>query len=479
MRTRAANGRSGQGTRRRKTQANSGLTPQTPDPRGAAFQVRRGAARVVRAVTDQRQLFDAAFADALGHDLEGLDARDTAFARLIAVTVLRRLSQIDAALASVMDKPLDDRAPFARAIMRVATAELVFLDIAPHAAIDTAVRVMKAHGRSRHFGGLANAVLRKLSSTRDDLRNQFARDGAMDDGHWLAQRWTRHWGADRAAKIALAHTREPALDLTLAKPQAPLPEGLDGVALSTGTFRAQHSGRIESLPGYADGAWWVQDAAAALPARLLNVSKGERVLDVCAAPGGKTAQLISAGAHVTALDISKTRMKRVRQNLTRLDLKAELVTADIFAWTPDVPFDAVLLDAPCSATGTIRRHPDIPLLKDESDIAELVVQQKAMLRRVAEFVRPGGRLIYCVCSLELDEGETRVADFLAENSAFRLAPIAAETHDVPAEMVTHDGMLRTFPFLEVPHLAGDGTSPGIDGFFAALLVRSDPSVTGG
>ncbi|MEO0618749.1 MAG: transcription antitermination factor NusB [Pseudomonadota bacterium] len=436
--------------------------------------MRRGAARVVRAVTDQRQLFDSAFADALNHDLKDLDARDVAFARLIAVTVLRCLSQIDAAIASVMEKPLDDRAPFARAVMRVATAELVFLDIAPHASIDTAVRVIKAHARSRHFGGLANAVLRKLAGVRDALRERFAHDGALHADNWLFQRWARHWGAECAERLALAHTLEPALDLTPASPDGSMPDGLDGVMLATGTFRAKHGGRVETLPGYNEGAWWVQDAAAALPAQLLGSVTGQRVLDVCAAPGGKTAQLIKAGARVTALDISKTRMKRVRQNLARLGLDAERVTADIFAWAPETPFDAVLLDAPCSATGTIRRHPDIPLLKSETDIDALVTQQKAMLRRVAEFLKPGGKLVYCVCSLEPEEGEVQIADFLAENSTFRLVPIAHGTHGISAAMLTEDGMLRTFPFVDVSYRDSDGCSPGMDGFFAAVLERLHP-----
>jgi 16S rRNA (cytosine967-C5)-methyltransferase len=285
-------------------------------------------------------------------------------------------------------------------------------------------------------------------------------------------RWTATYGTETARAIAAAHAQEPALDLTVKNDPARWAAALGGRVLSTGTVRALVHGPVSGLPGYHEGAWWVQDAAAALPVRLLGDIKGKTVADLCAAPGGKTAQLAAAGARVVAIDRAESRIDRVRANLNRLGLPAEVVTADILAGNPaqwpETVFDAVLLDAPCSSTGTIRRHPDIPWRKQPDDIAALAVLQRALLARAAEVVRPGGLLVYCTCSLEPEEGIEIVADFLARDGGFRRRPISAPELNLSDDMVTPAGDLRTLPCgLPDP----DPRMAGLDGFFAARLER--------
>jgi len=252
---------------------------------------------------------------------------------------------------------------------------------------------------------------------------------------------------------------------------APSLDALDGMKLRTGSLRLANAGRVDALPGFDAGDWWVQDAAAALPARMLGDVNRQTVLDLCAAPGGKTAQLCAAGGVVTALDSSKARMPRVAANLARLGLEATLVVADALSWDDPTLFDAVLLDAPCSATGTIRRHPDIPLLKRETDIQELAAQQQAMMRVAARRVAPGGRMVFCTCSLEPEEGIAQIAPFLSAEPDFSIEPASAEALGVPENWITADGFLRTLPSFAVPVHGRTQTSFGLDGFFAACLRR--------
>jgi 16S rRNA (cytosine967-C5)-methyltransferase len=268
------------------------------------------------------------------------------------------------------------------------------------------------------------------------------------------------YGRDVVTAIETVQALEPPLDLTL-RPGFPSPEG---EVLPTGSLRLTAFGQISTLPGYAEGGWWVQDAAAALPARLLGARPGERVLDLCAAPGGKTLQLAAAGAEVTALDISPPRMARVTANLARTGLAARTVVADALEWEPEERFDAILLDAPCSATGTIRRHPDLPHLRKESDVATLAALQDRLLDAAWQMVAPGGRLVFCTCSLLPEEGEERAAAFLARTPDARRWPFEVEEVGDPA-FRTAAGELRTRPDL----WAGRG---GIDGFFALRARRA-------
>ena len=299
---------------------------------------------------------------------------------------------------------------------------------------------------------------------------------------WLWQSWISAYGEDTARAIASSHLTEAPLDITpkTAADARHWAEQLAATLLPTGTLRRAVDGRIEALPGYADGVWWVQDCAAALPARLLGDVRGKRVLDLCAAPGGKTAQLAASGANVTALDISTPRMERLGANLARLSLEAEVIVADAAIWKPEgeppALFDAVLLDAPCTATGTIRRHPDIPHLKRPADIARMAALQARLLAHAADLVAPGGCLVYCTCSLQPEEGPVRVADMLAARPDLARRPILAAELAGQASWLTADGDLRTLPCHPMPsgHPVGAGSplSGGLDGFYAARLVRS-------
>ena len=277
------------------------------------------------------------------------------------------------------------------------------------------MRLVQADRRAKHFAGLVNAVLRRVA--RGGAQHLAGMDTALlDTPDWLMARWIKNYGDETARAIALANRQEPALDLTVKSDPAHWASAFGGRVLPTGSVRAVVHGPVPSLPGYQDGAWWVQDAAAALPARLLGDVAGRTVADLCAAPGGKTAQLAAAGAQVTAVDRAPKRLERLKQNLARLSLAAETVVADVAEWQGG-PFDAVLLDAPCSSTGTIRRHPDIPWLKREADIAALAALQRRLMANAVELTKPGGTLVYCVCSLEPEEGSDLVREFLAARAA--------------------------------------------------------------
>jgi len=280
-------------------------------------------------------------------------------------------------------------------------------------------------------------------------------------------RWTAAYGAATARAIAAANRSEPALDLTVKRDPKHWAEKLGGRVPPTGSVRLVATGAVSALPGFAEGAWWVQDAGASLSVRLLGDIRDRRVADLCAAPGGKTAQLALAGAHVTAVDRARARLQRLRDNLARLALKAEIVAADVEKWSAD-PFDAVLLDAPCSATGTIRRHPDVPWLKNAEDIVKLSALQRRLLDRAVALTKPGGTLVYCTCSLEPDENEAIVADLLARTPHVRRAPIAAAEVFGCAQFISKEGDLRTLP-CHFPD--SDSRFAGIDGFYAARLLK--------
>jgi 16S rRNA (cytosine967-C5)-methyltransferase len=385
--------------------------------------------------------------------------------------VLRRLGTLRQLIGSCLERGLPADAPRAETALLLGAAQILFLEVPDHAAVDLAVRLCQADRRATHFAGLVNAVLRRLA--REGAQQLAALDTVrLDTPEWLLSRWIAAYGEPTAIAIAHAHVGEPALDLTVKSDPEHWASELGGRVLPTGTVRALVHGPVSALPGYEEGAWWVQDVAAALPARLLGDLAGKSVADLCAAPGGKTAQLVSAGARVIAVDRAGSRLARAKQNLERLKLSAELLTADILALDPaqfpPAAFDAVLLDAPCSSTGTIRRHPDIPWRKREADIAALATVQGALIRRAADLVKPGGLLVYCVCSLEPEEGSTVVTDFLATDARFRRVPIAAPEVGGLAELLTPAGDLRTLPC----HLADPDPRMGsLDGFFAARLQR--------
>lgn len=420
-----------------------------------------------------RQAAATAVADALERGVAldearawtGLPPADAALARAIAVTTFRRFGGLRLVLAARLSQGLP-RQERLLAILATGAAQILFMDVPDHAAVDLAVRLAANDSKTRHLTGLVNAVLRRIGRERDAALAEIARP-ETDLPDWLAARWTATYGPDRTAAIAEAQRAGAPIDLTPKADAAGWAERLGGTRLPTGSIRLADRGAIDTLPGYADGAWWVQDAAAALPARLLGARPGERVLDLCAAPGGKTAQLAAAGAAVTAVDRSGPRLARFRTNLARLRLVAEVVEADGLSFEAP-PFDAVILDAPCTGTGTIRRHPEIAWIKAARDLASLQTLQTRLLGRAAGLVRPGGRLVYCVCSLEPEEGEAQIAAFLAGRPDFARDPVPTGSEGIEAALLTPDGDLRTVPDQWPAPAGGRG---GLDGFFAARLRR--------
>jgi 16S rRNA (cytosine967-C5)-methyltransferase len=410
--------------------------PMTDPTRDAAFDL-------LSAVLDRHRSLENAL-DALA----AIDPRDRAAGHRLAAAVLRRSGTLDAVL-----EPFLGKAPpvAVRHVLRIGAAGLLLLDTPAHAAVATAVALARRR-RLAPFAGLVNAVLRRVAAT-GAASLEGLDSPRLDTPPWL---WAA-WGRDARA-IAEAHQREAPLDLTLGRGAVPPP---DATLLPTGSWRCAPGTRVSELPGFADGAMWVQDAAAALPARLLDARAGERVADLCAAPGGKTAQLAATGARVAAVERDAQRIERLRTNLTRLRLEAELVAEDALGWRPTEPLDAVLLDAPCSATGTIRRHPDVLHLKRPRDIAALTEAQDRLLDAAAAMLRPGGRLVYAVCSLQPEEGPARAAAAL-ERLPLRRDPITIS--GLP-EAVTPDGYLRTTPALWPDR-------GGMDGFFAARFIRT-------
>ena len=417
---------------------------------------------LVGAVLRRRRPLDDAIDD--NSNMGTLAPRDRAFARLLVATVLRRLGQIDALIAHCLNSPLPPRAAAVHDMLRLGIAQLLFLRTPPHAAVATTVDLAGARGFLT-YKGLVNAVLRRLSLEGPGLAAQ--QDAArLNTPDWLWQAWSQAYGETTARDIATAHLKEAPLDISVRGERQKWAAALEATTLPTGTIRRGSGGAIMALPGYQEGAWWVQDAAAAIPATLFGPIAGKRVIDLCAAPGGKTAQLAAAGANVTAIDRSPRRLQRLKNNLVRLHLEAECVSGDAGSWRPSEPAQFVLLDAPCTATGAIRRHPDVPHLKSMDDVHRLAAVQERLLDAAVAMLAPGGTLVYCTCSLEPEEGSQQIERLLARKAPVRRRPVAAEEIGGLKECLTADGDLRTFPC----HLAAND---GLDGFYAARLVRME------
>lgn len=410
--------------------------------------------------------------------LPSLEARDRAFARNLVATSLRRLGQLDAVIGLLLDRPLKPRLETLRQVLRLGLSQILFLDTPPHAAVDTSVRLAAKAGFGGHRG-LVNAILRRAErEMRPVIAGQAASSeaGRLNTPDWLWEALAAAYGEGTAQAMASAHLAEPPLDLTLKDPASAddWATRLEARVLPTGGLRLPPGqGDVAKLPGYREGAWWVQDLAASLPARLIRPAAGQTpsdqtVVDLCAAPGGKTAQLAAGGAQVTAVDRDAGRLKRLAQNLDRLGLAAATVEADAAAWRPPAPVAAVLLDAPCSATGTLRRHPDIAWLKSPGDIAQLIRLQDRLLAAAADMLAPGGRLVYATCSLLPEEGPARIAALLASRSGggapLARDPVRGEEVAGLDELITAEGELRSLPS-QLPELGG------LDGFYVCRLRR--------
>jgi 16S rRNA (cytosine967-C5)-methyltransferase len=417
---------------------------------------RRAALSILSGVLQKRRPLDAGL-----DQLAGLATRDAGFARALASETLRHMGALDAVLRKFMAKPLaPHKAGTASEILLLGACELLILKVAAHAAVDAANQLAAKDHKAVHFKPLINAVLRKIAKEGEAVLSGLDRE-RLSTPDWLWTRWSGQYGQATARLIARAHQSAAPIDIVLKSPDASFPAS---EPLFGGARRLTDPGRIEDLPGFADGSWWVQDAAAALPTLLLGDVAGKTVIDLCAAPGGKTMQLAARGADVIAVEIDAIRAARIAENLARTKLSATIVQSDARDFQGKAPL--VLIDAPCTATGTIRRHPDLPWIKGAADVTVSAAAAYEILESGAAMVEPGGILVFAVCSLEREEGEEQIAAFLDSHPEFARAPIAADGLFGQSEWITPDGDLRTLPC----YFSDKG---GMDGFYAARLKRSE------
>ncbi|NTJ65281.1 MFS transporter [Agrobacterium rhizogenes] len=452
----------------------SGKRPQPPrqpdsSPPKPGLTARAAASKILGAVLDRKTSLDGML------DAEGgsaayttLSDSDRALVRAILNSALRHLPRIEAAISSLLDSPLPEGARALHHVLVVGATQILYLDVPDHSAVDLAVEQANRDPRNRRFAKLVNAILRRIGREKQEILEQVAKVPAMPD--WFLSRLEAAYGAPAALKISDTQLEPAAIDLTVKSDPEGWAKRLNGVVLPTGGVRlAAFEGSIPSLEGFDDGEWWVQDAAASIPAKLFGSLAGRRVVDLCAAPGGKTAQLILAGAEVTALDQSANRLKRLSGNLARLGFEAETVVADMSKYRPEELFDAALLDAPCSSTGTTRRHPDVLWTKGPEDIAKLAALQERLLRHALTLVKPGGVVVFSNCSLDPEEGEDLVARLFADTGNIERVPIAAGDWPGLETAISPLGAFRTTPDMLS---LGEGFASGLDGFFAVVLRRT-------
>jgi 16S rRNA (cytosine967-C5)-methyltransferase len=445
------------------------FSPQTPEELSNADPAapRACALDLVGKVLERRLPLDSLLEGE--ESFRALPSRDRAFVRMLVATVLRRLGQIDDLIARAQDRPDAPRPSVVTDILRLGVAQIAFMEVPDHAAVDTSVRLVAAAGLER-MKGFVNAALRRIVRERQGWMDSQNTD--LNIPEWLMQAWRTDYGEETAQALALASLSEAPLDLSV-RDFGEIPfwaHELEAQILPGGSLRrASAAGNVVDLPGFSEGRWWVQDAAAAFPARLFGDVAGAEVIDLCAAPGGKTAQLAAMGARVVAVDRSAGRMKRVEENLARLGLADRVwtVCADATLWRPPGGAGSarfVLLDAPCTATGTIRRHPDVLRLKTPMDMGRMTGLQARLLDNALKILAPGGVLVYCTCSLQKDEGERQVDSFLATSAPVRRLPVRPEEVADQPDVLTDAGDVRFLPCQASPQ-------GGMDGFFIARLQK--------
>ena len=437
------------------------------------YDARKRALDVVTRVLDEGQpleyLLDRNSDDAM-------PANDRALARAIAATTLRRKGQIDKALDSLMQKPLGRRGGGAMHILRIAAAQILFMEVPDHASVSIAMDIAKADHKARHFSKLINGVLRAMTRQKEALLVDMKPRDILPT--WLAKEWDNAYGRATCDAMANALSHEPYLDISVKPDSGDYADKLGGETLPNGSVRLKSRGMVSELAGFKEGDWWVQDMAASLAPALLGDVSGKRVADLCAAPGGKSAYLAARDAKVTAVDVSGERLKRLEENLKRLQLSADVIEADIEKWMPDDLFDCVLLDAPCSATGTARKHPDVLWLKTPELIERLVVIQRALLKRAVKFLKPGGVLVFCTCSLQPEEGEA-ILDFVKQEALpLELVSIRPQELSGFSDILRPDGSIRTRPnhsplVQSASSVADDPFFVGLDGFFMAKFQKNN------
>ncbi len=426
---------------------------------------RRCALNILCDVLDRKTALDIALDRS--DDLSALDKRDRAFVRMMVTTALRHLGQIDALISASLKRKDSIKTPVLHHILRMGVTQMFFMKVPDHASVDTCVRLCEELGMDKQKGFI-NGMLRNLGREGQDLI--FEQDAPrLNTPEWLLKIWIEDYGMNGAGKIAQANMSEAALDISVKDPNDITFFGgaLQATTLATGTLRSLAGGHVLSLEGFDEGKWWVQDAAAAIPATLFGDISGKHVVDMCAAPGGKTLQLAAKGAKVTAIDRSAKRLKKLEENLVRMSLKehVQVEVADGANWNSKDPVDYILLDAPCSATGTMRRHPDMAYLKSPKDIDGLSTIQERLLNHSAKIISVGGVLIYCTCSIQKAEGEVQIEKFLSSHPNFKRQPIQGQEIGNYDELINENGDIRILPYML-------GTLGGIDGFFISRLTRT-------
>ncbi|SIQ85181.1 16S rRNA (cytosine967-C5)-methyltransferase [Rhizobium sp. RU20A] len=440
-----------------------------PLPEKPGLAVRKAAAKVLSAVVDRKTSLDGMFDSKGGNPaILGLDEADRGLARALVTTALRHRRRLAGLFDSLLKTPLPEGARSLEHILMIGAVQILYLDVPDHAAVDLAVEHALADPRTRRFANLVNALLRRIGRERDEMLAAMSDAPVLPD--WFRARLETQYGAEVATTIEASQLAPSAIDLTVKSDPEQWADKFGGRVLPTGSVRLPaDAGSIPKLEGFEEGAWWVQDAAASIPARLFGDVSGLAIVDLCAAPGGKTAQLVAAGAEVTALDQSASRLARLQDNLKRLGMAAQTIQSNMLDFQTDHLFDGALLDAPCSSTGTCRRHPDVPWIKDAADIETLAALQERMLRKALSLVRPGGLVVFSNCSIDKTEGEAVVARVLASDPSVSLRPVDPSLFPGLPEAFTSEGTLRTTPDMVAPV----GSSPGgMDGFFAAVLQRN-------
>ena len=394
--------------------------------------------------------------------------KEQGFLNMLILTALRRLVFLQKVISVFAAKKLPDKHAFARHALILAAAEILFLETPDYAVLNSYVNLVKKQN-DKYIAGFVNAVLRKITAAKEELLS-------TGNGIFFPENFRRLLQKDYTGKqislIETAAANEAPLDLTVKNNPEIWAEKLDGILLPNGTVRLENTGKIEKLSGYKEGCWWVQDFSASLAAKTLSKPENKNILDLCAAPGGKTAQLLAAGAQVVSLDISEDRLKTLSENIRRLQLpQPRIICADALSYLENTAeiYDAVLLDAPCSATGTLRRHPETVHIKSAADIQKMAALQKQILEKISKVIKTGGELVYCTCSIAKSEGERQIAAFLQQHAEFRIIPLSPDDFSLypgqlPDDMFTPEGFVRTLPY----HLSAQG---GADSFFIAKLQK--------
>lgn len=430
------------------------MNEELPNPRARAV-------RLLSQVLNKNQLLE----DALPSALKNLSSRDRSLARAMASTCLRHLGIIDALIDKMLDRPLPKKADNIRNVIRIGITQILFLNIPPHAAVHDTVELIPDNSK---FKGLINALLRRTDRQGPKLLDKMNQP-RRNTPDWLWDSWSSFYGEETATRIATAHLQEAPLDISVKSDPEGWAEKLSASILPTGSLRREAGGSVMDMEGFDEGQWWVQDTSATLPAKLFGDIAGKTIADLCAAPGGKTAQLAVLGANVIAVDRSKARLQRLEENMTRLSLTVKVKVADATASVMDDLVDGILLDAPCSSTGTMRRHPDVALLKSEGDVKKLADLQSRLLDATVGQLKSGGILIYSTCSLQPEEGEQQIDSFLSRHPQMKRVPVNASEVGGLDEIINDKGDIRCFPF----HLQSEDTNipGGMDGFFACRLVK--------